>query len=118
MIVGQATPASHPRTPVMDAALDAAEKTSGPKMSSMDIEVVAPPHYISPSGLEHVDVVEAFNLNHNRAAALKYLLRAGKKDPGDHAKEIQDLSKLVWHIEREKKRLKGELDVTWTSSPR
>lgn len=56
-----------------------------------------PPHYKS-GGVEVIDVIEAFQLNFRLANAIKYILRAGKKDP---KKNIEDLKKAVWYIERE-----------------
>jgi hypothetical protein len=55
-----------------------------------------PPHYQS-GGLEAIDVIEAFKLDFCTGNAVKYLLRAGKKDP---AKFIEDLAKAKWYIER------------------
>lgn len=56
-----------------------------------------PEHYQSPTGLEVIDVIEAFAAdNFHRGAAIKYLLRADRK--GD---KVQDLRKCVWFIERE-----------------
>lgn len=55
-----------------------------------------PPHYKSKSGLEAIDVIEAFQLNFHTGAAAKYILRHEKK--GD---AITDLKKAVWYLERE-----------------
>lgn len=56
-----------------------------------------PSHYQSPSGLEVVDVIEAFAAtNAHRSAAIKYLLRAGHKGA-----LVEDLRKCIWWIERE-----------------
>lgn len=58
-----------------------------------------PAHYQSESGLEAIVVIEAFfRDNYHRAAAFKYLARAGKKDP---AKELEDLRKARWYVDRE-----------------
>ena len=43
-----------------------------------------------------IDVIEAFNLNFKLGNAIKYILRAGKKDS-----ITQDLRKAIWYIERE-----------------
>lgn len=60
-----------------------------------------PSHYQTESGLEAIDVIEAFfHDNFHLGNAAKYLLRAGKK--GD---AIEDLDKAVWYIERYKKRI-------------
>ena len=61
-----------------------------------------PPHYKS-GGMEAIDVIEAFAPdNYWRGSALKYLLRAGRKD-----NTVQDLEKAVWHIRREIDRLEA-----------
>ena len=56
-----------------------------------------PEHYLKESGFEVIDVIEAWNLNFSLGNALKYIARAGKKDP---EKQKQDLEKAVWYIER------------------
>lgn len=62
-----------------------------------------PPHYMSPSGLESIDVIEAFELGFCLGNAVKYILRAGKK--GD---AITDLRKARWYTDREIARRGGE----------
>ena len=65
--------------------------------------VNSPPHYTGFSNdAEVIDITE--NLNFNRGSAVKYLARAGAKDP---AKEIEDLEKAAWYVHREIKRLGG-----------
>lgn len=64
---------------------------------------INPEHYMGAGGWQSIDVIEAFVPDKpHRWAALKYLFRAGKKDP---AKEVEDLRKAVWWIEREIKHL-------------
>lgn len=55
-----------------------------------------PAHYKAADGLEVIDVIEAFALNFRLGNAIKYVLRAGKKDA-----IIQDLKKSIWYIQRE-----------------
>jgi hypothetical protein len=62
-----------------------------------------PKHY-NFSDLEPIDVIEAWELNFHKGNALKYIARAGKKDA---SKEVEDLQKAVWYLEREIKRLKN-----------
>ncbi len=45
------------------------------------------------------------HMNFNRGNAVKYLMRAGLKDP---AKEVEDLQKAAWYIQDEIKRIKGD----------
>ena len=59
-----------------------------------------PGHYLSPRGMEAIDVIEAFGLGFHLGNSVKYILRAGKKDS-----YIQDLEKAVWYLEREIERV-------------
>jgi hypothetical protein len=60
-----------------------------------------PEHYNQhPSGVECIDIVEAYNFNVGNA--IKYLWRAGLKT-GD---AVEDLEKARWYVERELRRVK------------
>ncbi len=61
-----------------------------------------PSHYAEgwSNGAEVIDITE--NLNFNRGNAVKYIARAGKKDP---AKEMEDLEKAEFYLKREILRL-------------
>lgn len=62
-----------------------------------------PSHYTGFSnGAEVIDITE--HLSFCRGNAVKYLARAGRKDP---AAEIQDLEKARWYIEREINHIKN-----------
>ena len=60
-------------------------------------EVNHPDHYLQSTGFEVIDVIEAWDLNFCLGNALKYVARAGIKNP---EKKKQDLEKAVWYIER------------------
>ena len=60
-------------------------------------QVNNPQHYQS-GGLQAIDVIEAFELNFRTGNAVKYILRAGKKNPEKH---IEDLKKAVWYLNRQ-----------------
>lgn len=62
-----------------------------------------PTHY-TDGKIEVIDFIEDKSLNFHRGNAVKYIARAGKKDP---SKEIEDLQKAVWYLDREIERLKG-----------
>lgn len=62
-----------------------------------------PSHYRSASGHEAIDVIEAWNLGFNLGNALKYISRCGLKEMGNIEKEIEDLEKAKWYIERQLK---------------
>lgn len=59
-----------------------------------------PSHYTSYKGIEIIDLTE--QMNFNRGNAVKYIARAGLKNPNT---EIEDLEKAVWYIQREIDRL-------------
>ena len=66
--------------------------------------VNSPKHYQTESGLEAIDVIEAFfNNSFHLGNAFKYLARAGKK--GNYA---EDLRKSIWYISRELDRTYGQ----------
>ena len=63
-----------------------------------------PKHYTShPSGIEAIEVTR--HMNFNLGNAMKYLWRAGLKDP---SKTIEDLRKAEFYIQDEIKKLEGE----------
>lgn len=82
------------------AAREAGATTTTTKTAPEQVD--HPAHYHASSGFEVIEIIEAWSLNFNRGNALKYLARAGRKDP---ASEAQDLRKALWYIERELKRL-------------
>lgn len=57
-----------------------------------------PPHYGGEDNpYEVIKVIEAWKLGFHLGTAVKYIPRAGVKDP---SKEIEDLEKAVWYINR------------------
>lgn len=63
-------------------------------------------NYYCMNGIEAQDVIEAFELNFARGSAVKYILRAGRKD-----NEIRDLEKARAYIDREIQRLRSSDDL-------
>ena len=61
-----------------------------------------PSHY-TDGKIEVIEFIEDKNLNYHKGNAIKYICRAGKKDP---SKEIEDLQKAIWYINREIKNIK------------
>ena len=66
----------------------------------MEKDNINPKYY--KGKVEVIEAIEAWNLNFHRGNAIKYISRAGKKNP---EKEIEDLKKARWYIDREIKRL-------------
>lgn len=73
------------------------------KQTKQNDLVNRPAHY-TDGGIETIDYIEAKKLNFCRGNAVKYISRAGKKDPD---KEIEDLKKAAWYINHEIQRLEG-----------
>ena len=71
----------------------------------MNDPVNHPKHYTThPSGVEAIEITEHFNFN--KGNAIKYIWRSA-----DKGKEVEDLRKARWYIDREIARiLNGEKD--------
>ena len=65
-----------------------------------------PSHY-TKGKIEVADFIADQKLNFDRGNAVKYVCRAGSKDP---EKEVQDLEKAIWYINHEIKMLKGDIE--------
>jgi len=64
----------------------------------MENNVNHPPHYGGGDNpYETIKVIEAWELDFCLGNAVKYISRAGKKDP---TKERDDLLKAVWYLNR------------------
>jgi hypothetical protein len=60
-----------------------------------------PAHY-NTGRIEVIEAIEAWGLAFSLGSAVKYIARAGRKDP---AKTIEDLKKAAWYVNREIARL-------------
>ena len=63
------------------------------------------PAYYTDGKIEVSDFIADKNLNFFRGNVVKYVTRAGKKDP---SKEVEDLKKAQWYINREIERVEGK----------
>lgn len=63
-----------------------------------------PKHY-TQYPVEVIELAEC--LNYNRGNILKYVCRAGLKDP---SKELEDLEKAAWYVQREIERVKRGME--------
>ena len=68
----------------------------------MEEQVNHPSHYVK--GIEPIDIIESWDLNFSLGNAIKYILRSPYK-----GKQIEDLEKARWYIDREINRLKEEM---------
>lgn len=62
------------------------------------------PSYYNTGKYEVIDVIDDWGLNFAKGNAVKYIARAGRKNPET---EIQDLEKASWYINHEIRRLKN-----------
>jgi hypothetical protein len=69
----------------------------------MNDPVNHPSHY-TDGKIEVIEYIEDKKLGFCLGNAVKYISRAGKKDP---AKEVEDLSKAIWYINRRIKEITG-----------
>ena len=70
----------------------------------MKNDVVNHPAYYTNGNIEVIDFIEDKGLNFHKGNAIKYIVRAGKKNP---EKEVEDLQKAVWYLSREILRLQS-----------
>lgn len=73
------------------------------------VDKINPAHYVADSeGIQAIDIIEIFGLNFSKGNVIKYTLRSGRKSEhgyDDLTKEIEDLNKAKWYVEREVERL-------------
>lgn len=83
-----------------------AEREDTDKMEDQNNDVIEhPSHYTQ--GIECMDYIESHKLNYARGNIIKYVTRAGLKDA---SKEVEDLEKARWYLDREIERVKT-LDI-------
>lgn len=63
----------------------------------MGEDVVNRPSHYTSGKIEVIDFIEDQKLGFHLGNVVKYVARAGKKDP---AKEVEDLRKALWYLER------------------
>lgn len=74
----------------------------------MNDNVNHPAHY-TDGNIEVIDFIEDKKLGYHLGNAVKYISRAGKKDPD---KYIEDLQKAVWYLQREIKRSTVQMSIS------
>ncbi len=60
-------------------------------------------HYKTASGIQAIDIIDAYELNFNLGNVIKYCCRAGRKAEGSDAKEaaLMDLQKAKYYLQKE-----------------
>lgn len=64
-----------------------------------------PAHYTF-GAIEVITVIDDWKLDYYKGNALKYIARAGRKDPD---KEVEDLEKAIWYLDHLIKVKRGEV---------
>lgn len=67
-------------------------------------DVINHPEHYSAGTVEPIDLIDGLELNFNRGNVIKYVARAGrKKSKGKSllSKEVEDLKKAAWYLQRE-----------------
>lgn len=67
------------------------------KRISEHCDAVNHPSHYNSGKFEVAEVIEDWNLDFRLGNAVKYIARAGKKDP---AKYVEDLKKAIWYVNR------------------
>lgn len=80
----------------LDRAIKIIEDFRNVATESTDDAVNHPSHY-TDGKIEVIEFIEDKNLGFHLGNAVKYISRAGKKDPN---KTVEDLNKAKWYIER------------------
>lgn len=78
-----------------------------------DSAVNHPAHY-NAGKIEVIEAIEDWKLGYHLGNTVKYVARAGKKDP---TKEIEDLEKGRWYLDRRIELLKAERESREITRP-
>lgn len=94
-----------PKKPNEDKPKPAPEKSTKAPAKAQACDAVNHPSHYTDGKIEVIDYIEDKQLNYHLGNAVKYISRAGKKDP---TKKVEDLRKAAWYINREVERLTKE----------
>ena len=102
-----------------DPVEDITDEMGWPDVSANAADVVNHPAHYTYGSIEVIDAIEGLMLPFHLGNAVKYIARAGRKDP---AKTEEDLRKAIWYINRyitflakQKNERKGDSDVDFDS---
>lgn len=68
-------------------------------------DIIKYPKHYNASGVQPIDAIEAWKLGFHLGNVVKYIARAGKKDPN---KIIEDLKKARWYLDRHIEKLENK----------
>ena len=93
------------KKPNEDKPKPAPEKPKMARAKVHSCDAVNHPSHYTDGKIEVIDYIEDKQLGYHLGNAVKYISRAGKKDP---TKKVEDLRKAAWYINREIERLTKE----------
>jgi hemerythrin-like domain-containing protein len=76
-------------------------------MTENENKAVNHPSHYNATSIEVIDVIEDWDLNFHLGNALKYVAKAGLKD---RSKEVEDLEKAIFYLERYLDNYHGPID--------
>lgn len=85
---------------LMEGSISTPERGIVPKRQ----DIISHPSHYNSGKIEVIEAIEDWKLGYHRGNAIKYIARAGRKNPD---KEIEDLQKALWYINREIVRLEA-----------
>jgi hypothetical protein len=74
-------------------------------LSKKSNDVINWPKHYNATSVQPIDAIEAWNLGFHLGNVVKYIARAGKKDPN---KELEDLKKARWYLDRKIEKLENK----------
>ena len=89
----------------LDEVKETLQKTLDKVKEPVENDNVNHPSHYTDGNIEVMDFIEDKQLNFARGNVIKYVSRAGKKDAN---KELEDLKKAMWYLNREIERLSKE----------
>ena len=68
-------------------------------------DIIKYPAHYNATSIQPIDAIEAWSLGFHLGNVVKYIARAGKKDPN---KELEDLKKARWYLDRKIEKLENK----------
>lgn len=91
---------------VLNEHYDIVLKSGGFDNQADESDPVNSPAHYNDGKIEVIEYIEDKKLGFCLGNAIKYISRAGKKDP---TKEVEDLKKAIWYVERRIKEINEEV---------
>jgi hypothetical protein len=87
----------NPDIPVYEDSVTNVTSGKMKELIEKPVDVINNPAHYTDGGIETIDYIEAKGLGYHLGNVVKYVSRAGKKDPSQN---IEDLRKAQWYLSR------------------